>query len=114
MQISSCIFEHPANIILAGPSQSGEFELLSILLRVCPLWCERGVLSIKIYFNYFYSLGKSTFMQNLFQHRFDLVRNCPSKSYLFYNQFIQKKYQPFIDSGELVAYEVSKIKYFFS
>ena len=28
MQISSSIFQHPANVILAGPSQSGEFELL--------------------------------------------------------------------------------------
>ena len=48
-------------------------------------------------------------MENLLKHRFALIKNCPPKAYLFYNQYVQKKYEGFILSGQLVAYEVGKL-----
>ena len=46
-------------------------------------------------------------MRDLIQHRFDLVENCPAQIYLFYNGYVQEKYKPFIQSGEVIAHEVS-------
>ena len=68
-----------------------------------------GLIIRSLNFVFFLLTGKSTFMENLLKHRFALIKNCPPKAYLFYNQYVQKKYEGFILSGQLVAYEVGKL-----
>ena len=57
--------------------------------------------------SFYFFVGKSSFMTDLIQNRFDLVENCPAQIYLFFNGYIQEKYKPFIRSGEVIAHEVS-------